>query len=251
MVIKGPSKPTVTLETFRKLAHLSGSRGMQITETLGYFSENQHLLLEEEYRRVLKSMFLDPSLIELELAENSLLAGNLAEFCKEQYSKAKTSGDILLASYFLRLNQYFYESISRVNRSRKLGIDISQFMNSRDELIGLIQSIDKNKIKDKVTKDILFRDMIRTFLIEEEFKTAEDVKWFLISNIFRKSFPQSEIIDRDIENEIFDIVMSKQGLIRDFLGKNQDSLKKVLKYFINKNVIFTSFFSFWKWLCFW
>lgn len=236
LVIEGPTEPKITFETFRKLAHLSGSRGMQIIQTLGYFNENPHFLMEDEYRKILKSMILDPGLIELELAENKLLASDLSEFCKTQFKKAKSSGDILLASYFLRLNQYFYESISQLNNKKKLGLSSSLFMNSRQELIEILKSIDELKSKDKVTKDIILRDLIRTFLIEKEFKTNDDVKWYLIASIYRKSFPQSLIINRDIENEIFDIVINKKGLVKSFLNKSQQPLNEVLEYFLKENL---------------
>jgi len=226
LVTQFPTKSEITFEVFRQLGYINDDPQTRIAQTLGYFSENFHLLHSADYRSIFKKLVFDPGLIDAEAKKNPLLFEELAKFCRDHFFSTKEQGDLEFAMYFLRLNQYFSEheklQYSRDHltasepRSSASGVVMtegesrviatpkrseggqaisSKFLNSRKELVNLLPLAEN----DDELKNQIFRDIIRTFLHENTIENFEDMSWFLVAEIYRRIHPLTIISDQDLE----------------------------------------------------
>lgn len=218
----------ISFDSFRQLGYISGDANMQIAETFSYFKENAHLLREKEYQDLYKKLMFDPGLLHEEGLRNPNFSRQLGKFCRDNYNDAVEAKDIILAAYYLRLNQYFYEHIKDLHsKNNKVAFSENDFLNSRKELISLIKGT-----VDAQLKSTLYRDAIRTFLHEKSFNNQEDFVLFLVAHIYRKVHHELDsAFERDIDNEIFPILASKQGQLREFITRDNQALGLVAQEF--------------------
>lgn len=182
-----------------------------------------------EWRAIYKKLMFDPGLLESEAKRNPRLSKELGNFCRKQYEAARSDSDLLHAAYFLRLNQYYMENMQQIFRQDpSIDFNRDDFLDSQAILMSHI----KEKNQDTSLNNLLFRDLIRTYLFKDAFNNESELSWLIIAHIYRQQHAQVQYFEQDIENEIAGILIQHKAAISRYLKEDRTPLTEIVKFFL-------------------
>jgi hypothetical protein len=191
--------PVETLEMQRQLLNL----GTPIV-TLGYFQENAYLLREKRWQILFKSLMFQPGLLLEEFNKTKALPQLLSDFTWNNLQGHLHNQDYLTASFFARMHQLLEEFTIKAEMQDALPRE----RHARSAFFEILQGL--NGASD--TKNLVYRDLIRTFQFENFSKLHwNELALFVQAVIYRNlhSLENRENFQVDEESAVVGIYQLK------------------------------------------
>ena len=201
-----------TLEMERKLCNL----GHPLV-TLAYFIENSRDLQTKKWQILFKALIFQPNLLFEEFKNTLQLRSMLSNFTWNNFEERLSQKDYLTASFFARMHQLLEEFTDQAGRKE----DFPKNRHARDAF----QKILKNLEKISDVKNIVFRDLIRTFRFEDfENLDSEKLALFVEAVIYRNlnALEDSIYFEAEEEDAVYGIYQFKLNS----LEKRVDSMEE-------------------------
>jgi hypothetical protein len=189
-----------TLEMQRQLLNL-GSPSV----TLAYFKEHPHYLQEKRWQVLFKALIFQPELLFIEHKKNPRFQKSLSEFLWKSYELRFKDDDYLAAGFFARMYQLAQEFAPETIQKEK------PIYSARQAFQAILGKLSQ-PISD--TKNLIFRDLIRTYKHENfNHLSTEEIKIFIEAVIYRdrNALQSGESFETDEENGILGIYSRKLG----------------------------------------